>query len=160
MSQFLNLTELVILAESILRRGRGVRYSDFCPQLLSSLLFRGHHLCEKALPLIREGADSPTETYLRLLLIKNGLPEPSINYAVPGVCWAGRFPIKFDLGYEQQRVLIEYDGRHHAEINQRFIDNEKRTFIESLGWRVLVIDSEEIKNIDEMCARIKRLVVM
>jgi hypothetical protein len=158
MSASLDVDRLVVLAESMIRDSH-IKFSAFNSRLLDGRPFHGCGRCERALKLIRKGADSPAETQLRLQLVNHGLPEPEINYAVPDVLWDAGFPIKFDLGYVKQKVLIEYDGSHHGEDEQRYIDNDKRSFIESLGWRILVIDSEGMKNIDEICRRISRLVM-
>ncbi len=67
---------------------------------------------------VREGADSPRESMLRLVLQRAGLPEPELNSEIvhpSGVSlgWA-------DLLYRAQRVIVEYDGDQHRTDYEQF----------------------------------------
>lgn len=67
----------------------------------------------RAVRLVRDGVDSPMETRLRLLLVLAGLPEPKVNMIVRAEDGSWRLP--FDLCYETYRLIVEYDGRQHAD---------------------------------------------
>jgi hypothetical protein len=73
---------------------------------------RGCRVARRAASLAREGVDSPQETRLRLLLVLAGLPEPHVNLIIRGR--DGSWRRRYDLAYEQLRLIIEYDGRQHA----------------------------------------------
>ncbi|TIH26013.1 hypothetical protein [Subtercola vilae] len=65
----------------------------------------------EALGLVRVGAASPTETALRLLIVRSGLPEPTLDAEIRDR--TGRFIAWGDLYYPRERVMVEYDGDHH-----------------------------------------------
>jgi hypothetical protein len=70
-------------------------------------------LGRRSASLARKGVDSPQETRLRLLLVLAGLPEPRVNLLLRGR--DGSWRRRYDLAYELLRLIIEYDGRQHAE---------------------------------------------
>jgi len=58
-----------------------------------------------------QGAESPMETALRLLLLRSGLPEPELNQELFDD--RGRWIGRFDMVYREARVIMEYDGDQH-----------------------------------------------
>jgi hypothetical protein len=76
---------------------------------------RGLRRLRAALPLVDPGAASPRETWLRLLLIEAGLPNPTTQIPV-NEGW--RTVAVLDMGWERYRVAVEYDGEHRADRRQ------------------------------------------
>ncbi|MDV3128898.1 hypothetical protein M1247_28605 [Mycobacterium sp. 21AC1] len=76
--------------------------------------FRGAHgvrRCREALDLMDPGAQSPKETWLRLLLIDAGYPAPQTQ--IPVLDDYG-YPFAYlDLGWEDLKIAVEYDGDQH-----------------------------------------------
>lgn len=67
----------------------------------------------QALNLYDAGAESPRETWLRLLLVRAGYPPPRTQ--IP-VCDETGNPIYFlDMGWEDVKIAVEYDGDQHRE---------------------------------------------
>lgn len=65
----------------------------------------------RVLDLVDEGAQSPKETWLRLLLIEAGFPRPQTQIPVP---WPDGYPRYFlDMGWPEVMVAVEYDGEQH-----------------------------------------------
>ncbi|BCI54742.1 hypothetical protein NIIDNTM18_40200 [Mycolicibacterium litorale] len=64
-----------------------------------------------ALELYDPRAESPRETWLRLLLIRAGYPRPRTQ--IPVLRADGRSKYYLDMGWEEQMVAVEYDGDHH-----------------------------------------------
>ncbi len=87
---------------------------------------RGLRRLETALELVNPGAQSPQESYLRLLLVDAGLSPPRTQLPVLG---SDGLPYAYlDMGWPDVMVAVEYDGDHH-----RWTDsNTPRT---SAGWR-------------------------
>ena len=86
----------------------------------------------EALDLIRDGADSPPETALRLALVDEGLPEPQLQLAPsPGSPWSG------DMGWEQIKLVIQYEGEHHFDATQQASDGQRDHAFRRDGWTVL-----------------------
>ncbi|TFD55499.1 hypothetical protein E3T55_00705 [Cryobacterium frigoriphilum] len=100
---------------------------------------RGAKALRQALLWIRPGVDSPTETDVRLLLVRAGLPEPEVNGEITdgwGVCIAHG-----DLVYRDFRVLVEYDdGQHRTNESQYNSDVNGLDAIIEERWRVLRIN--------------------
>jgi hypothetical protein len=88
-----------------------------------------------ALPLVDGGAASPKETWLRLLLIDAGLPLPATQIPVLDGTW----PVAWvDMGWEEYKVAVEYDGDHHRTDRRVYRKDQRRLRkLEALGWIVI-----------------------
>ncbi|OBH52358.1 hypothetical protein A5685_15525 [Mycobacterium colombiense] len=97
---------------------------------------------EAALELIDPGAQSPRESYLRLLLIDAGLPRPQTQIPVLGV---DGMPVAYlDLGWEDRMVAVEYDGDHHRMNRRQYVKDIRRIeMLERMGWIVVRIVAED-----------------
>jgi hypothetical protein len=72
-----------------------------------------------------------------------GLPEPVVNHIEYGA--SGGWEKRFDLSYPKLMLIIEYDGRHHADsANQWSGDIRRREELDAAGWRMIVIGSSDI----------------
>jgi hypothetical protein len=111
MAQVLNLVDLVVLGDSLVKGGR------VSPEELVGFVVGAtgphHRLAKRAAALVRNGVDSPMETRLRLLIVLAGLPEPTVDHRVHDS--DGHLLYRFDLSYPEYGLIIEYDGRQHAE---------------------------------------------
>ncbi|MGO4300134.1 DUF559 domain-containing protein [Leifsonia sp. RAF41] len=97
----------------------------------------------RALAQVRSRTDSPLETILRLAIIRAGLPEPLVNYQI--LTGEGEVVAHGDLVYPQARVVIEYDGDHHrTDARQYHLDVDRLWKIQSLGWKVVRINSTHL----------------
>lgn len=73
---------------------------------------RGIARAHREIHLASPQAESSLETLLRLLIALAGLPAPDVQVPVR----TGRKTYFADLGYREQRLLLEADGRdHHSE---------------------------------------------
>lgn len=89
---------------------------------------------ETVLDLVDPGAESPKESYLRLLLIDSGLPRPQTQ--IPVVTAEKTYYL--DMGYEDCMVAVEYDGEHHRNDPVQYRnDIRRRETLERLGWIVI-----------------------
>lgn len=97
---------------------------------------RGLRQLEKALDLADAGAESPKETWLRLLLIRHGFPRPRTQLPVPAP--DGYTTYYLDMGWEDVKVAVEYDGDHHRTTKDRFAyDIRRAEDIAAAGWLVV-----------------------
>ena len=102
---------------------------------------RGCRLARRAAALVRSGVDSPRETRLRLLLVLAGLPEPQINLELRGE--DGSWLRRYDLAYPELRLVVEYDGRQHAQdVAQWNADIHRREELERRGWTLITVTAE------------------
>lgn len=95
---------------------------------------RGLRNLEAALELVDTGAQSPRETYLRLLLIQAGLPRPQTQ--IPVV--ADDETYYLDMGWEKCMVAVEYDGEHHRTDSLQYRKDIRRLeALHRVGWIVI-----------------------
>ncbi|MCH9277279.1 endonuclease domain-containing protein [Bifidobacterium amazonense] len=137
----LPLDELVVLGDSMMRRDRRLqraRLEDFAHYLQRASGFTGIKKCRRALLLMREDTDSSQETRVRIILLRYGLPEPTVNHAlhIPGTART----VFLDMAYPELRIAIEYDGNHHRFSSAQVLrDDKRREDIESAGWTYIKI---------------------
>ncbi|WP_319454485.1 MULTISPECIES: hypothetical protein [unclassified Mycobacterium] len=94
-----------------------------------------------ALDLHDPGAESPKETWLRMLLIDEGFPRPQTQIPVLG---PDGQPLYFlDMGWEDLKVAVEYDGEHHRTDRPSYAKDVIRLeYIGSVGWLVIRVLAE------------------
>lgn len=94
---------------------------------------RGLSQLDKALDLVDSGAQSPKETWLRLLLINAGFPRPQTQIPVLGVDGYPRYYL--DMGWEDIKLAVEYDGDQHRTSRLQFVkDVERLEYVIRVGW--------------------------
>ncbi|HZA12326.1 hypothetical protein [Mycobacterium sp.] len=103
---------------------------------------RGIRRARTALELMDPGAESPWETWLRMLLLQAGLPRPQTQILV---CDDRGVPIaRLDMGWEEIRVAAEYDGDHHRTARLQFSNDIHRLeMLSSLGWIVIRVTAKD-----------------
>ena len=83
-----------------------------------------------------DGAESPKETWLRLLLIHGGYPRQQTQ--IPILRPDGYPLYRLDMGWPDLMIAVEYDGeRHRIDADQYRRDIKRAEYIEQLGWRRL-----------------------
>lgn len=103
---------------------------------------RGVKSARSVLDLVDPGAESPRETWLRLVLVKAGLPRPDTQ--IPVYDDRGYLIARVDLGWNDIRVAIEYDGDHHRTDQKQFARDILRTeILEAQGWIVVRITAKD-----------------
>lgn len=103
---------------------------------------RGMKAARAALDLVDGGAQSPKETWLRLLLIRAGFPRPQTQIAVRNEWgWAEAY---LDMGWEDLKVAAEYDGDQHRSSRYQYVKDIRRLEkLERLGWIVVRVVAED-----------------
>ncbi len=97
---------------------------------------RGIRQARAALGLVDAGAQSPKETWLRLVLVDAGLPRPQTQIAVRDEF--GNVIAYLDMGWEGINVAVEYDGdQHRSDRRQYNWDIRRLEHLERLGWIVV-----------------------
>jgi very-short-patch-repair endonuclease len=97
---------------------------------------RGIHLARNAIGLADPGAQSPKESWLRLLLIRVALPRPQTQ--IPVQDEFGDVIAYLDMGWEKLKVGVEYDGEQHRSDRRQYgWDIRRLEMLERLGWIVI-----------------------
>lgn len=93
---------------------------------------------EALIDRVRDGAESPKETELRIRLVDGGLPEPHLAHEI--FTSSGTFVARLDQAYLRYRVAVEFDGRQHAEDAIQFAhDADRWRAIGDEGWNLVRI---------------------
>lgn len=103
---------------------------------------RGMKAARAALDLVDGGAQSPKETWLRLLLIRAGFPRPQTQIPVLNEWgWAEAY---LDMGWEDINVAAEYDGQHHQSSRYHYVkDIRRQEKLQRMGWIVVRVIAED-----------------
>lgn len=109
--------------------------------------YKGHRGIRRArgvLDLVDPGAESPQETRIRLMVIRNGFPRPQTQ--IPVHDEHGALVAVLDMGWEDKKIAIDYEGDHHRVNRARFnSDIRRHELVTGLRWtdiRVTAVDTE------------------
>jgi very-short-patch-repair endonuclease len=107
---------------------------------------RGIRRLRTALNLADGGAESPKETELRLLLVRDGLPRPVTQIPV------GKRRI--DMGWPEWMVGAEYDGEQHwTDPDIHAEDIERLEFLAAKGWLIVRVSARQLRYQREVVVR-------
>ena len=140
LGRWCELVDLVVLGDSL------VRAKQTTPERLvkAATAWEGTHRClvRRAASLVRDKVDSPMESRLRMLIVLAGLPEPVVNFEV--LEQNGHVQYRIDLSFPDQKVGIEFDGRHHIERQEQWEgDLLRREDLEDDDWKFVVVVSSQ-----------------
>lgn len=137
----LELIDLLVLGDSLVHKAPVTPEAlrQFCAERSADGVGRAR----EAAALVRAGVESPNESRLRLLVVSAHLPEPTVN--LPILDARGRVVRRLDLGYEQHKVAVEYDGRHHMDRQDQWrADLARREELERQGWRFVIVTAADL----------------
>ncbi len=141
LASILSLVDLVVVGDAMLKVFDipAARLVEECAASTDQHAGAAH----RAACYVRDGVDSPMETRLRMLLVLAGLPEPQVNHELRDE--QGRLLRRLDLSYPELRLVVEYDGRQHAESPQQWeTDLERREELDDGHWKILVVTAKGI----------------
>lgn len=105
--------------------------------------FRHVRRARIALELMDGGAQSPKETWLRLMLMDAGYPRPRTQ--IPVI--EGSRTAFIDMGWDEPKIGLDYEGDHHRELRPTYVDDIGRyEMIERQGWVDLRVVKEHSKS--------------
>ena len=97
---------------------------------------RGVARAKQAIALFDGGAQSPKESWLRVVLIRAGLPRPRTQ--IPVLNEFGSAIAYLDMGWEDVKVAVEYDGDHHRNDRRQYSWDVRRSeLLQRRGWIVI-----------------------
>lgn len=126
--------DLFVLGDSLMRAGRMGR-DDLAGRLVRADRVRGVVRARRWAPHLTGDAASPRESLMRYWLLDSELPEPSVQ--LPIVDRWGRQVARADLGYAEWKIVLEYEGRHHADADQFRRDIDRYSLMAADDWLVL-----------------------
>ncbi|MGH3723859.1 MAG: endonuclease domain-containing protein [Mycobacterium sp.] len=105
---------------------------------------RGLVQLRRLLAMVDGGAESPQETRTRLLIVRSGMPKPTTQIRVTDE--SGGVIARIDMGWEEWKVGVEFDGAQHwTDPAQRARDIDRTAELEALGWRLVRVNSEMLR---------------
>jgi hypothetical protein len=123
--------DLAVQHLDALARATGVTTADALLLAEKYPRARGLPRARLALALMDAGAQSPKETWLRLVLIDGGLPAPRTQIRVTD----GVSEAFIDMGYDEPMVGLDYEGTHHSENRGQYVyDIGRAELIDRRGW--------------------------
>lgn len=100
---------------------------------------RGIRNARTALGLMDAGAQSPRETWLRLLVIDAGYPRPHTQKRVSD----GSMTAFLDMGWDEPMIGLDYDGEYHFTDRRRYVtDLARDEMVRRQGWNDIHVVKE------------------
>ena len=112
---------------------------------------RGTRRADVLLGLVTGRADSPPESWLRLLVVDAGYPVPVAQYEVRDL--AGRLLYVLDLAWPALRVALEYDG-YEAHEGRESSDAQRDAWLNGRGWIVIRVRADDLRDPVRMLAEL------
>lgn len=107
--------------------------------------YKGHRNIRRArtaLNLVDPGAESPRETWLRLLLVGTDYPRPRTQIPIYGRY--GELVAVLDMGWDEIKVGVEYEGDHHRTDRRQFNrDIARYEALSDLGWIIVRVTADD-----------------
>ncbi|UXA18627.1 hypothetical protein [Mycobacterium sp. SMC-4] len=105
---------------------------------------RGIRRLREVLELVDGGAESPQETRVRLRLIRDGAPR--LQTQIPIRNASGRAVRRIDMGWEDYRVGVEYDGEQHwTDPTAHSADIARLEFLADCGWIIIRVSARHLR---------------
>ncbi|MFB1295204.1 hypothetical protein ACAG24_006805 [Mycobacterium sp. pW049] len=103
---------------------------------------RGIRQAREIVNLVDPGAESPQETYLRLLVMDHDFPPPQTQIPVYDEC--GVLVAELDMGWEDMMIGLDYEGDHHRQTRYAFNKSIRRhDAVTGLGWTDIRVTSSD-----------------
>ena len=126
--------ELVAVGDALVR-GRHLDEARLTERLGRADRVRGVVRARECGPLLSGLSQSRPESLMRYWLVRSDLPDPEPQ--VPVLDRRGRVIAHGDLGYSRWKILLEYEGRQHADLEQFGRDVDRYSLMAADGWLVL-----------------------
>ncbi|WP_182525427.1 hypothetical protein [Nocardioides dongkuii] len=132
-----------LAAMDALMREHGVTLAKMVRLLPRYRRRRGVVQLRRLVPLTDPSAESQPESWMRLEIVRAGLPDPTPQYWV----LVGGVPTyRLDLAWPHARVAVEYDGEEwHTGPEARERDRVRRQWLRDHGWTVIVLTKESFR---------------
>lgn len=126
--------DLVAVGDALLRAGR-MSAAALTERLVRADRVRGVVRARACAPLLSAKAMSRPESLIRYWVLTSDLPAPELQ--IPIRDRAGVVRAHADLGFEEWKLALEYEGRQHAEADQFGRDIDRYSLMAADGWVAL-----------------------
>jgi hypothetical protein len=126
--------DLVAIGDALLRAGH-MTPESLAERLSRADRVRGVVRARACAPLLSAKAMSRPESLIRYWVLTSDLPAPELQ--IPILDRSGVVRAHADLGFEEWKVALEYEGRQHAEADQFGRDIDRYSLMAADGWVAL-----------------------
>lgn len=140
----ISFRDLVMIGDCIANRYEedGSAAVELGDRLKERVRARGAVLLRHALGLVRKGSRSPMESVTRVMFVEAGFPEPRINLDLDdGV---GGWLLQGDLVWDEERVVVEYQGADHADRRARSHDADRAAVARDHDTQIFEVFAEDV----------------
>lgn len=102
---------------------------------------KGIRRAQATIALVDPGSESPRETWLRLLVVRDGYPAPQTQYPIFNEY--GALIGEADMAWPELKIALEYEGRHHTDPDQFRKDIARIDGMTDMGWIVIRVTSRD-----------------
>lgn len=156
LAEFLTRHELVAVGDAILRLG--LTDADALEQRVKAAAGRrGVGRARDCLRRLDARSQSAPESVVRYWLSSHDLPPATPQLAI--VDDFGRVGAHADLGYEEWKILVEYEGKQHAAGDQFDRDVERYSRMAAQGWLVIRFAREHLGRPQTMIQRVRQALI-
>jgi len=156
MAGILDLDDLIVLGDYLINHRAPLTSRVELGSMIERMPgARGMRRARAALALLSDRPESAQESRVRLLVLRSGLPEPTINHVVVDT-ETGR-EVRPDFRFEAVMLILEYQGDYHRTKAQWRKDMTRRSRLEAQGWTVMELNADDLDDPDELVGRIRLL---
>jgi len=112
-------------------------------RLLSRVDRRGTKRAAALLQIVDGRAESPPESWLRLLVVEAGFPLPDVQHRVLDL--DGEPLYRLDLAWPELRIALEYDG-YEAHVGRAARDAARDEDLARRGWVTVRASATDLRN--------------
>ncbi|MDH6197804.1 hypothetical protein M2272_004460 [Mycobacterium frederiksbergense] len=98
---------------------------------------KGMKRARASIALVDPGAESPKETWLRLLVVRAGYPPPQTQHPIYNEY--GVLIGEVDTAWPELKIAIEYEGQHHTDPDILRKDIARIDEMIEMGWIIIRI---------------------
>lgn len=136
--------EMAVIRVDALLQACELKVSGVQPLLRRHQGARGIVQLRRVLDLADDGAESPQETRLRLVLTDAGM-RPTHTQINVFDSW--RLVGRIDMGWPEWKVGVQYDGfQHWTDPAQRTKDIDQNVEYADLGWRIVRVGADLLRH--------------
>lgn len=134
--------QALVIVDGLLRR-RVLTMADLEARLAVGAGAWGVSRAREVFQLADGRSESPSETQVRFIIHQAGLPSPVLQFEVRV---DGQFVARVDFAWPNRRVILEYDGAHHADALQMRRDRRRLNDLVNAGWVVLHATASDLRD--------------
>lgn len=146
MSRHVSEESLAVIAGSFAcrdKRRRVADIDDLVRYATDNRGFAGRAKCMRIIPFLTDNVDSPPESQVHVLVMRNGLGKPVANHRVDFNDGGHAF---IDISYPDIKFGIEYQGAYHANPDQMRSDAHRLNRLRLHGWEIVQVTADDLVN--------------